>query len=119
MAINNPLSGTHFKATKNRLQHYANDYYACTECRHQYHPMVHSQPYVIQFGAILIGLAIFVVFKTQAPPWLYGVMPVAILAYMFWYRSCDRRIASDDKPIRYGQIILECPECGCKDGNRC
>ncbi|MEO0842646.1 MAG: hypothetical protein AAF063_27595 [Cyanobacteria bacterium J06643_5] len=113
MAINNPLSKTHFKVTKDRLQHYSNDKYTCSDCGHRYYPKVHSQPYIVQFGSILIGVVIFIMFKTQAPPWLYAMLPLLLGGYMIWYYNKDRRVTTPNrtKKIRYGDIVLSCPEC--------
>lgn len=113
MAVNNPLSKTHFKVTADRLQHYTNDKYVCDDCGHRYYPKVHSQPYIVQFGAILIGIAAFVLLKTQAPPWLYALLPALIGGYMLWYHNKDRRIAtpSGTQKLRYGDIVLGCPKC--------
>lgn len=113
MSINNPLSKTHFKVTADRLQHYTNDEYTCAKCGQRYHPKVHSQPYIVQFGAALIGLSLYLVFLLQAPPWLYGLLPVLLGGYMLWYNNHDRKIASTDgsRRIRYGEIILDCPAC--------
>ncbi|MEL7316521.1 MAG: hypothetical protein AAFN08_16495 [Cyanobacteria bacterium J06559_3] len=114
MAIHNPLSRTHIKVTRDRLQHYSNDRYACTDCGHRYQPKVHSQPYIVQFGAILAGFALYLVFKLQAPPWLYGLLPAFILGYMVWYYKKDQRLVTPGRntKIRYGDIVLDCPQCG-------
>ncbi len=113
MTANNPVSRTRFEVTADRLQHYSIDEYSCDDCGYRYHPKVHSQPYVVQFGVILIGIAVFVVFKTQAPVWLYALLPALIGGYMLWYHNRDRRIASADGTarLRYGDIVFECPEC--------
>ncbi|WP_145182786.1 hypothetical protein [Gimesia chilikensis] len=114
MTINNPVSKTHFKITSDRLQHFTNETFMCDDCQYDYHPKVHSQPYIVQFGAILIATSLFLVFKFQAPVWLYALLPILIGGYMIWYHNRDRRImaSSSTSKLKYGDIILECPKCG-------
>ena len=118
MALHNPVSRTHLKVTADRLQHYSNDLFRCDECGHEYHPKVYSQPYVVQFGAILVGLAIFAVFKVQAPPWLYVVAPIVILGLVYGYSRRDRHVVAGGSPVRYGDYITECPRCGNSSATR-
>lgn len=99
--------------TKDRIQHYSNDVRECRDCGHRYFPKVHSQPYVVQFGAIILGIGLYVVFKMQAPTWLYAGIPVIILPAMLVYFLKDRKQVSPKMTkVKYGQIIIECPECG-------
>ncbi|WP_425398791.1 hypothetical protein [Aeoliella sp.] len=112
MAIRNPVSRTHFKFTADRIQHYSDDLVQCSACGHDYYPKVHSQPYLVQFAAILVGLSVFLAFKLHAPPWLYVVGPVAILVATLLYARRDRRIHNRSERLRYGDIVPECPECG-------
>jgi len=120
MAINNPLSKTHFKFTKDRIQHYSTVAYRCSACGNHYHPKVHSQPYIVQFGAIILGLTLFLLFKFQAPPWLYVMLPLFMGGYIVWYYRKERRVskAGQTESIRYGDILLDCPQCGCKSGKK-
>jgi DNA-directed RNA polymerase subunit RPC12/RpoP len=114
VAINNPLSKTHFKITPDRLQHYTNDVYCCSDCGKQYHPKVHSQPYVIQFGAFIVGIAIYTLFIKQAPLWLGAFVLTLIVTIFLWSYSKDRKVKSTegDRKVKYGDIVIECPECG-------
>lgn len=108
--MENPLSKTHFEVTTDRLQHYSNDLYICSECGNQYHPKVHSQPYIIQFGAILVGLLIVILLLMQSPIWLYAFSFFIVLPYFYFYSKKERKISNGK--LKYGDIILECPECG-------
>ena len=85
-----------------------------------YHPKVHRQPYFIQFGAIIIGIAIFVAFKTYTPPWLYTLLPLLLVVFMVWYLYKDRHVttANGAKKIRFGDIVFGCPECGSTKANK-
>jgi len=114
MATRNPLSKTRLKFTKDRIQHYSEDLYRCAPCGHQFYPKVHSQPYIVQFGAILVGLLIFTLFKTQAPAWMYALLPGVVAVYFIYYHKKDRKAVSraGSSKIKYGDIILDCPQCG-------
>jgi DNA-directed RNA polymerase subunit RPC12/RpoP len=117
MNINNPLSKTHFKITSDRLQHYTNDKYRCSDCGHQYHPKVHSQPYVIQLGLFVVGIAVYILFIKQASLWLSALILTLILAFFLWYHHKDRQVKTADgtQKVKYGDIVIECPECGSQE----
>ena len=120
MCPENPFSKTGFEFTRDRLQHFSTDTYACAECGHRYHPMVHSQPFLVQAGAIVIGAGLFAVFCYGGPTWLYPFIPIVIGGSMFWYRARDRRVFAPKgvAKLRYGDIILKCPECGSTNSER-
>jgi len=111
--MDNPLSQTRMEYTKDRIQHYSKEARECLDCGQIYYPKVHSQPYIVQFGAIIVGIAIFSVFKLGAPAWLYAALPLPLLLFMIYYYLKDRKAVSSKmvKP-KYGQVIVECPECG-------
>ena len=109
----NPISKTYFKPTKDRLQHFTLDYYICTQCNNKYQAKIHSQPYIVQFGAILLGLSIviFLLLKSAIIFYVYGA---ACLTYLGIYANKKRKAGVAAK-TKYGDIILECPSCGCTD----
>ena len=82
------------KFTRDRIQHYSQEARECSDCGHTYFPKVHSQPYIVQFGAILMGVTIFVIFKIGAPNWLYLALPIPILFWMIAYYRKDRKLVS-------------------------
>ena len=98
---------------KDRIQHFSKEARECSDCGQVYHPKLHSQPYVVQFGAIVIGILIFAIFKVGAPVWLYAALPLPLLLFMiFYYRKDRKAVSSKMARPKYGQIIIECPECG-------
>lgn len=114
--MKNPLSKTRFEFTKDRIQHHSLNPRICRECGEIYYPKVHSQPYIVQFGAILIGLACYLIFRFNAPVWLYAGLPIAIIIWMLIYYYKDRKAVSPKMvQPKYGQLIIECPKC---DGDR-
>jgi hypothetical protein len=114
--MKNPISKTHFEFTKDRIQHYSNDLYICSGCNNQYHPKVHSQPYYIQFGAIILGLLLGALFISQSPVWSYFVAAFILLPYFYFYSKKERKISVGK--LKYGDIILECPKCGSANANK-
>ncbi len=114
MAINNSLSKTFFKFEKDRIQHYTHRKFKCLECDLQYNPKVHSQPYIVQFGAIIIGVLIYFLMK-------YYLRPVYLLPFLIpifiWYYQKTRKVkrAGQTEKIKYGQVVLECPNCKSTD----
>ena len=111
--MKNALSKTRMEFTKDRIQHYSQEARECPDCGHVYYPKVHCQPYIVQFGAILIGIALFAIFKFGAPPWLYAALPLLIIGFMIAYHKKDRKLVSPKmRKVKYGEIIVECPECG-------
>jgi len=108
----NPLTRTKFKFTKDRIQHYSDEQRACADCGEVYYPKVHSQPYLVQFGAIIIGLGLLIVFKLSAPTWLYLAIPIPIIIFIFVYSQRDRRKVGSGHKARYGEVIIQCPHCG-------
>lgn len=111
--MQNFLSKTHFEVTKDRLQHYSNEQYECSECGHHYHPKVHSQPYIIQFGIILIGVPAILLIIYKAIIWLF-VFGALSSIYFYFYLKKERKVAAGE--AKYGDIVLECPKCGSKNG---
>lgn len=113
MKNHNPLAKTYYEFTKNRIQHYSTTQHTCASCNHAYYPKVHSQTYLVQFGSIIAGLAIFFAFLVFAPK----AMPIiiaAIVGYLIYYKTKKRNISDSATPnsVKYGEIVLECPQCG-------
>jgi len=111
--IKNSASKTHFVATRDRLQHFSNDYYECSGCKNQYHPKVHSQPYVIQFGIILVCIPVYLFIMYKSVVGVY-VLSGLFAIYLYFYFKKERKVSA--KKLKYGDIILECPECGDTNG---
>lgn len=117
--MDNPLSKTHLEFTKDRIQHYSHDTYACTGCENQYHPKVHSQPYIIQFGTITSALILASLLLTQSKIWLYltAIFVIFIaLPHLYFYSKKERNISTGK--LKYGDIVLECPKCGGINANK-
>lgn len=112
--MDNPLSKTTFGFEADRIQHYTNELYECANCKYTYHPKVHSQPYIVQIVAIVVALAIVLGLFAFGKIWLYAFVAVIALPYLAYYRRRARRV-SNGSP-KYGDIILECPKCGAKEG---
>jgi hypothetical protein len=111
--MKNALSKTRMAFTKDRIQHYATDERTCCDCSHVYYPKVHSQSYIVQFGAILVGIVVIAIFKLGAPAWLYAALPLPILIWMIAYHHKDRNAVSPKmQKVKYGEVIIECPVCG-------
>ena len=110
--MDNPLSKTRMEFTRDRIQHYSKEARICRDCAHRYYPKVHSQPYIVQFGAVLVGVAIFFLIKYGAPL-LYLAFPLVFAVMVIVYYNKDRKAVSPkmQKP-KYGEIIIECPKCG-------
>jgi hypothetical protein len=111
--MNNRLSRTNFEFTKDRIQHYSQDPRKCRDCGHIYYPKVHSQSYVVQLGAVFTGVFLYYSIREQNIDILNMCIPVFILLFMFFYHRKDRKAVSPkmDK-VKYGQVVVECPECG-------
>ena len=114
--MKNLLSKTHFEVTANRLQHYSNDLYICSGCGNQYHPKVYSQPYIVQFGAILAVFLIVVLVLIQSPIWLNAFVIFIVFPSIYFYSKKLRNVVTGN--LKYGDIIFDCPKCGDINGNK-
>lgn len=111
--MNNPISRTRMERTKDRIQHYSLEARECFDCNEVYYPKIHSQPYVIQFGIIFIGISIVVLLNFVVPAWLYALIPLPILLFMVIYYLIDRKsVYNKMSKVKYGNIVIECPKCG-------
>ncbi len=107
----NPASKTFFEYEKDRIQHYSKNKYECQSCGCKYQPKVYSQPYILQFGVVVLSVvAIILIFLKSIN--IFLITAVISTLYAIYYMKKERRVwLRNGRKPKYGEIILECPNC--------
>ncbi len=115
----NPTSKTSFVRTKSyAVKHYSLDNYECKSCGSLYHPKVYTHPYAHQLFTFFLSVSLMAALFLKAT-FAFFAAAITSVFYFIYYRKKERKIweRKGRKMLKIGEVILECPKCGCLDAS--